>query len=45
MTRRAGGKRFRRITAAGIVLLAGWALATAVVAAASSIVSMLIDTT
>ena len=33
MTRRACGKRFLRITAAGIVLLAGWALATAVVAA------------
>ena len=32
MTRRAGAKRFRRIVAAGIVLLAGWALATAVVA-------------
>ena len=32
MTRRAGGKRFRRITAVAIVLLAGWALATAVVA-------------
>ncbi|MCR4309757.1 MAG: penicillin-binding transpeptidase domain-containing protein [Deltaproteobacteria bacterium] len=32
MTRRAGGKRFRRIVAAGIVLLAGWVLATAVVA-------------
>ena len=33
MTRRAGGKKVRRIVAAGIVLLAGWALATAVVAA------------
>ncbi len=33
MTRPAGGKRLRRIVAAGIVLLAGWALATAVVAA------------
>jgi len=33
VTRRAGGKRFRRIVVAGIVLLAGWALATAVVAA------------
>ena len=33
MTRRAGGKTFRRTVAAGIVLLAGWALATAVVAA------------
>ncbi|MGZ8474254.1 MAG: penicillin-binding transpeptidase domain-containing protein, partial [Candidatus Deferrimicrobiaceae bacterium] len=32
MTRRADGKRIRRILAAGIVLLAGWALATAVVA-------------
>jgi membrane peptidoglycan carboxypeptidase len=33
VTRRAGGKRFRRIVAAGIVLLAGWALATVVAAA------------
>ncbi|MDD5761591.1 MAG: penicillin-binding transpeptidase domain-containing protein [bacterium] len=33
MTRRAYGKMSRRIVAAGIVLLAGWALATAVVAA------------
>ncbi|HZL97107.1 MAG TPA: penicillin-binding transpeptidase domain-containing protein [Terriglobales bacterium] len=33
MIRRAGGKMFRRIVAAGVVLLAGWALATAVVAA------------
>ena len=33
MTRRADGKRFRRIVAAGIVLIAGWALATVVVAA------------
>ena len=33
MTRRADGKGLRRIAAAGIVLLAGWALATAVVAA------------
>ena len=33
MTRRAGGKGFRRIVAAGIVLFAGWALAAAVVAA------------
>ena len=32
MTRRAGGKRFPRIAAAGIVLIAAWALATAVVA-------------
>jgi cell division protein FtsI/penicillin-binding protein 2 len=33
VTRRAGGRGFRRIVAAGIFLLAGWALATAVVAA------------
>jgi membrane peptidoglycan carboxypeptidase len=33
VTRRAGEQGFRRIVAAGIVLLAGWALATAVVAA------------
>ena len=33
MTRRAGGKRFARIAAAGVVLIAGWALATAVAAA------------
>jgi membrane peptidoglycan carboxypeptidase len=33
VTRREGGKRLRRIAAAGIVLLIGWALATAVVAA------------
>jgi cell division protein FtsI/penicillin-binding protein 2 len=33
VTRRADGKGLRRIAAAGIVLLAGWALATAVVAA------------
>jgi penicillin-binding protein A len=33
VTRRAGGKGVRRIAAAGIVLVAGWALATAVVAA------------
>jgi membrane peptidoglycan carboxypeptidase len=33
VTRRAGGKGFRRIVGAGFVLLAGWALATAVVAA------------
>ncbi len=33
MTRRADGKGLRRIVAAGIVLLTGWALATAVVAA------------
>lgn len=33
MTGRADGKRFRRIVAAGFVLIAGWALATAVVAA------------
>ena len=33
MTGSADGKRFRRIVAAGIVLLAGWAPATAVVAA------------
>ena len=32
MTRRAGGKLFARIAAAGVVLIAGWALATAVVA-------------
>ena len=32
MTRRAGGKRIPRIAVAGIVLIAGWALATAVVA-------------
>ena len=32
MTRRAGGNRFRRILATGFVLVAGWALATAVVA-------------
>ena len=32
MTRREGGKGLRRIAAAGIVLIAGWALATAVVA-------------
>jgi Cell division protein FtsI/penicillin-binding protein 2 len=32
MTRRAGGKRFRRIVAACIALVAGWALATVVVA-------------
>jgi len=33
VTRRADGKRFRRTVAACIVLLAGWALATAVMAA------------
>ena len=33
VTRREGGKGLRRIAAAGIVLIAGWALATAVVAA------------
>ena len=33
MTRREGGKGVRRIATAGIVLIAGWALATAVVAA------------
>ena len=33
MTRREGGKGLRRIVAAGFVLIAGWALATAVVAA------------
>ncbi|HSQ14871.1 MAG TPA: penicillin-binding transpeptidase domain-containing protein [Candidatus Binatia bacterium] len=33
MTRRAGGKGLRRIAAAGLVLIAGWALATAVAAA------------
>ncbi|MGB7630728.1 MAG: penicillin-binding transpeptidase domain-containing protein [Candidatus Deferrimicrobium sp.] len=33
MTGRGDGKRFHRIVAAGIVLIAGWALATAVVAA------------
>lgn len=33
MTRRAGGRWLHRIAAAGVVLLAGWALATAVVAA------------
>ncbi|MBP2683032.1 MAG: penicillin-binding protein [Deltaproteobacteria bacterium] len=32
VTRRGGGKGVRRIAAAGIVLLAGWAVATAVVA-------------
>jgi len=32
VTRRAGGKLFARIAAAGVVLIAGWALATAVVA-------------
>jgi penicillin-binding protein A len=32
MTRRAGGNRFRRILATGFVLVAGWALATTVVA-------------
>ena len=33
MTRRGGGRRFRRIVAAGIVLLAGWGSASAVLAA------------
>ena len=33
VTRREGGKGLRRIVAAGIVLLAGWALATAAMAA------------
>lgn len=33
MTRRADGKRLRRVVTAGIVLLAGWALATVVAAA------------
>ena len=33
MTRREGGKGFRRIVVAGVVLIAGWAVATAVVAA------------
>jgi peptidoglycan glycosyltransferase len=33
VTRRAGGKTFRRIMAAGIVVVAGWALASTVVAA------------
>jgi membrane peptidoglycan carboxypeptidase len=33
VTRRADGKGFRRIAAAGIVMIAGWALATAVMAA------------
>jgi membrane peptidoglycan carboxypeptidase len=33
MTRREGGKGLRRIAAAGIVLIAGWALSTAVAAA------------
>jgi len=33
MTRRAGGNRFRRVMATGILLVAGWGLATAVVAA------------
>jgi len=32
MTRRAGGKMFRRVMATGILLVAGWSLATAVAA-------------